>query len=64
MKRETEIHEEIQRLRSVYHHYILDNIDTISDFDKQQTIRNYAQGISNKFVDILILNELIHKEVK
>ncbi len=64
MNQEKEQHKAIQKMRNIYHHYIQDNIEDVNDFDKQQSIKNYAQGVNNKFVDILILNELIHKEAK
>ena len=63
MKQEKAMHKATQKLRSSYYHYINNNIEDVGKFEKQQKIKDYALMINNKLVDVLILNELIHKEV-
>lgn len=61
MKQEERLHHSTQRMRSMYYKDIQKTIDKISDFDKQQQAKGYRTQIDNKFVDILILNALIHR---
>ena len=53
---EKEIHEKIQNLRNEIAKYIKEN--NLNEFN------NYGTAINNKFVDILILNELIHNKIE
>jgi len=52
MTQEKEFHEEIQNLRNKFSKYLKEN--KLSEFN------SYGIGINNKFVDLLILNELVH----
>lgn len=51
-----EIHEKIQKLRNEIAEYI--KVNKLNEFN------NYGVGINNKFVDLLILNDLIHEKNK
>ena len=51
-KSEKYFHEAIQTLRSEYYNYIKNN-------DK---LKNYEMQINSKFVDLLIINEIIHEK--
>jgi len=64
MDTEKRLHQSTQRMRSMYYRDIQSTIDKINNFDKQQQVKGYRTQIDNRFVDILILNELIHKEVE
>jgi hypothetical protein len=48
------IHEKIQKLRNEIDEYI--KVNKLNEFN------NYGVGINNKFVDLLILNDLIHEK--
>jgi len=56
MEKQKEIHEDIQNLRNKFARYIKGN--KLSEFN------SYGTAINNKFVDLLILNELIHEKSK
>ena len=53
---EKEIHEKIQALRHEIDKYIVEN--NLHEFN------NYRTSINNRFVELLILNEIIHRDVK
>ena len=53
---EKTLHKEIQNLRNKCAEYF-------KSFDRQDLSHRKTQ-INNKFVDLLILNEIIHKELK
>lgn len=58
MDKENELHNKIQTLRSEFYNYIKKNRESIKDFGK---LNQYNTAINNKFVELLILNELLHK---
>lgn len=57
---EKEIHNSIQKLRKDYGDYFAGLESSVSDDDLWK-LRTYATNVNNKFVELLILNELIHK---
>jgi len=61
MSKESELHRKTQRLRSDYADYIKDLRTVRTDFG---LLNRVNIGINNKFVEILILNELIHEKKK
>lgn len=52
--KQKEIHKEIQDLRNKIYKYIQEN--------KLNEFNSYSISINNKFVELLILNDLIHKK--
>jgi len=62
ISKEKELHEKVQELRNEFATYIKDYMANDTDFKPK--ITNWATGINNKFVEILMLNEMIHKEIK
>lgn len=56
IKMEEKLHKKIQKLRNEFAEYI-------KGLDRQDLSQRRTQ-INNKFVDLLILNEILHKELK